>query len=131
MNNFNKLSEKVEVVENFKYGLSSLHAWIRFMECILHIAYRLDFCKWSARSIEEKEQMKSAKGRIQKLFKDKTGLLIDYPKQEAGSSNDGNTARRFFRDPDFAISIANNRCQQAINRQIWNNFTDFCMWYEN
>jgi len=26
MNNFNKLSEKAEVVENFKYGLSSLHA---------------------------------------------------------------------------------------------------------
>jgi len=72
MNNFNKLSEKAEVIENFKYGLSSLHAWIRFMECILHIAYRLHFCKWSPRSIKEKEQMKSAKRRIQKLFKDKT-----------------------------------------------------------
>jgi len=82
------------------------------MECILHIAYRLDFCKWGARSIEEKEQMKSANGRIQKLFKDKTGLLIDYPKQEAGSFNDGNTARRFFRDSDLASQIT------GVNKQL-------------
>jgi len=42
----NKLSvKKIEKVENFQYGISTLHAWICFMECILHLAYRLPFRK--------------------------------------------------------------------------------------
>lgn len=28
------------------YGISPLHAWIRFFECLLHIAYRMDLKKW-------------------------------------------------------------------------------------
>ena len=32
-------------IENYSFGLSTLHAWIRFMKCILHIEYRSDFCK--------------------------------------------------------------------------------------
>lgn len=37
MNNFIKIPQKVEVEENFELGLSTLHAWIRFM----HPSYRL------------------------------------------------------------------------------------------
>ena len=33
----------------FKYGLSTLHLWIKSMDCFLHIAYSLDFKKWQAR----------------------------------------------------------------------------------
>jgi len=49
--------------------------------------------------------MKKTKKRIQKEFRTRIGLLIDYPKQGSGNSNDGNTARRFFRDPELASEI--------------------------
>jgi len=29
--------------EHYKFGLSILHCWIRFMECLLHISYNLNF----------------------------------------------------------------------------------------
>lgn len=32
--------------ENFKFGLSTLHAWIRFFECLLHVSFHLDFKTW-------------------------------------------------------------------------------------
>lgn len=28
------------------YGISPLHAWLRFFGCLLHIAYRMDFKQW-------------------------------------------------------------------------------------
>lgn len=60
-------------------------------------AYRIDFKKWSARG-KDKELMAQRKQRIQASFKNECGLLIDIVKQGAGTTNDGNTARRFFRD---------------------------------
>lgn len=81
--------------EKYKYGLSTLHCWIRFLECCLHIAYRLPFKKWRA-SGEFKELKEQTKRRIQSEFKKQLGLNIDKPKQGYGSSNDGNTARTFF-----------------------------------
>lgn len=105
MNDLRAIENKDEIVGNYDYGMSSLHAWIRFMENILHIAYRLAFEKWCARSAEQKNLMKLATAKIQKQFKVKTGLLVDYPKQGSGSSNHGNTARRFFRDPHLASQI--------------------------
>lgn len=105
MNDLYKLAERTENEENFEYGLSSLHAKIRFMENILHIAYRLDFRKWQAKSDEEKKQCQERKLRIQQRFRQETGLIIDYPQQGSGNSNDGNTARRFFRDPALTAEI--------------------------
>lgn len=40
--------------------------------------------------------MKSKKKNIQDAFKNRMGLLIDVVKQDHGSTNDGNTARRFL-----------------------------------
>lgn len=40
--------------------------------------------------------MKDRKTKIQDDFRKRLGLLIDVPKPGFGSSNDGNTARRFF-----------------------------------
>lgn len=50
MNNLSLLLTKNIDTDLYKYGLSSLHIWIRFMECILHIAYRLDFKTWVAKN---------------------------------------------------------------------------------
>lgn len=37
MNNLESLAQREGNVEIFQYGISSLHAWIRCMECLLHI----------------------------------------------------------------------------------------------
>ena len=39
--------------ETLGYGISSLHAWIRSLECILHIAYKLPIKKWQAKTPKE------------------------------------------------------------------------------
>ena len=38
-----------------QYGISPLHAWIRFFECIVHISYRCDLCKWQIRGTSKKK----------------------------------------------------------------------------
>ena len=87
------------------FGLSTLHAWIRFFECLLHISYKLDVQK-SQRSKECAEQIETRKKRIQHDFKEKLGLLVDFPRQEgSGNSNDGNTARRFFQAATISAEI--------------------------
>ncbi|CAH0563057.1 unnamed protein product [Brassicogethes aeneus] len=68
--------------ELLRFGLSTLHAWIRFFECLLHIAYRLHFKKWQI--------------KIQDKLRSELGLLVDVVLQGHGTTNDGNTARRFF-----------------------------------
>lgn len=94
------LLEKREVNEDsISWGLSPLHAHIRFMECILHISYRLEVPKWNVRlTDEEKDIIKEKKEKVIRDFRLQTGLLIDTPKQGGGNTNDGNTARRFFSD---------------------------------
>lgn len=83
---------------NLKFGLSILHAWIRFFECLLHLSYKIGIKKWQARGDEEKRKVLENKKRIQEDFKSKLGLLVDIPKCGYGiPSNDGNTARRIFR----------------------------------
>jgi hypothetical protein len=41
--------------------------------------------------------LKRRKVKIQNLFREKLGLLIDIPKPGFGTTNDRNTARRFFK----------------------------------
>lgn len=110
--NFNNL----QLVEQTKcdssklnFGISSLHAWIRFMEWMLHIAYKLNdgTSKWQARSADEKKAVSDRKEEIQIKFKAALGLNIDMPKQGFGSTNDGNTARRFFEDVALTGKIFN------------------------
>lgn len=91
--------------EMLRFGLSTLHAWIRFFECLLHIAYRLPFKTWQVRGSENKAIFEQNKKKIQQAFKARMGLLVDMPKQGFGSSNDGNTARRFFANPALTSEI--------------------------
>ncbi|KAL0808907.1 hypothetical protein ABMA28_012574 [Loxostege sticticalis] len=104
MNDLKKIKENISS-DLYKYGLSTLHAWIRCMECMLHIAYRLEFKKWQARDEASKTMMKNRKLSIQQKFRDQMGLLIDVVKQGAGTTNDGNTARTFFRNPEKTADI--------------------------
>lgn len=81
----------------YKFGISSLHALIRTMECLLNIAYRLDIKVWQVRGNVNKDAFQKRKEAIIKKFKT-IGLIIDKVKPGFGTSNDGNTARRFFKD---------------------------------
>lgn len=98
---FNKLIVEEEVNEEaLKFGLSILHARIRFFESLLHLAYKLPLKKWQARSGEDKKVVKETKDIIQTKFREEMGLLVDIPKPGFGNTNDGNTSRRFFADPE-------------------------------
>lgn len=90
--------------EHYRFGLSTLHLWIRSFEFLLHIAYNLPFKKWQARGVNAAEKAKR-KSAIQAEFKNRMGLLVDRPRSISGSSNDGNTARKFFSDPELSASI--------------------------
>ena len=81
MNNLKVINSKVCTSANYSFGMSSLHAWIRCLECILHISYNLPFKKWSVNKDEMKEMKNERKEEIQKQFKD-MGLYIDYVKQQ-------------------------------------------------
>ena len=93
-------------VSGLQYGLSTLHAWIRFFECLLHISYRLPFKKWQARGEENQQILREEKLRVQTEFKNIMGLVVDRPKEGgSGTSNDGNTARRAFQNADLTAKI--------------------------
>lgn len=91
--------------ENFSFGLSTLHAWIRCFECLLHISYRLDVKKWQLRDASDKANVKQRSSNIQARFKEEMGLIVDKPKPGFGNTNDGNTARRFFKNPELSAEI--------------------------
>jgi len=47
MNNIENFTKFEVKEESLKFGLSTLHAWIQFFECLLHISYRLEIKTWS------------------------------------------------------------------------------------
>lgn len=105
---FNDMDKVLHVEVNkqrFEFGLSILHAWIRFLESILHLAYKLPLQKWQARGTQDKQVVAETKKKIQMKFKQELGIIVDKPKQGYGSTNDGNTARRFFHNFENAAEI--------------------------
>lgn len=93
------------IVENYGFGLSTLHAWIRSFECLLHISYKLNLKSWQAKGSESKAEIEKQKSEIQRKFKIEMGLIVDRPKPGFGSTNDGNTARKFFQSPQKSADI--------------------------
>ena len=61
-----------------------------------------------------KKRLKNEK-KIQNAFRVEMGLLVDQPKQGYGSTNDGNTARRFFQNSTLSALITGVD-QEIINR---------------
>lgn len=49
--------------------------------------------------------MKRRKRELQDSFKSEMGLLVDVPKAGFGNTNDGNTSRKFFADPEKSAAI--------------------------
>lgn len=95
MNNLELILSKTVQAEACKLGISSLHARIKFMECILHLGYNLPFQKWAA-TCTNKQIKQQNKIRIQERFRERLGLRVDAVQQGTGTSNNGNMSRRFF-----------------------------------
>jgi len=115
MNDLKNLENKPVYEEVIQLGLSPLHARIKFMECILHIAYNLGFKKWRS-SKETKDLKEKTKKEIQKKFKLILGLNVDVVKQGMETTNDGNTSRRFFKDPAITSEIT------GVNQELIHRF---------
>lgn len=104
MNDLEKIKQLKCNEDNYKFGLSTLHCWIRFMECILHISYNIDFKQSSARK-NNKILKQNKKKQVQHGLKLQLGITVDVVKQSHGTTNDGNTARRFFADSKVVSDI--------------------------
>lgn len=105
MNNIEQVMKRVPNTQQYDFGLSTLHAWIRCFETLLHISYRLTVQKWQIRDNNDKTTVDARKTSIRENLKNQMGLLVDIPKPGFGTTNDGNTARRFFQQPALASSI--------------------------
>jgi hypothetical protein len=106
MNKLDAMKQREVDYSTYEFGLSTLHAWIRSMELVLHIAYRVDIKKWKVSGEAAKAKFESRKTIIQAEFKRKAGFKPDVPRAGgSGSSNDGNMARRFFADPALTAEI--------------------------
>jgi hypothetical protein len=55
MNNLDQMQKFQINEDNLKYGLSTLHAWIKFLEYILHIAYKLESAPTTKRKLLNKK----------------------------------------------------------------------------
>lgn len=65
----------------------------------------MSFKKWAKRKQEYKDAAKLKKTQIQNDFREKTGLKIGFVLQGKGTTNDGNTARKFFRNYKVSAEI--------------------------
>lgn len=85
-----------------------------------------------------KKIVNETRSKIQVEFRQKTGLIVDQPKPGFGNSNDGNTARRFFQNPEVSAEITKIdvelikklhtilvavSCGHQINVEKFRNFT--------
>lgn len=105
MNDLNVIENKEIDEKALSFGLSPLHLLINTMECILHIAYRMKIKKWMIKGNENKKIYNDEKKRIYTELKEELGLNVDRPAQGSGNTNNGNTARRFFANPDVVSRI--------------------------
>lgn len=106
MNKIDECLQKTVDETRYEFGLSPLHAWIRFFEYFIHVSYKLPIKKGRVQSDDDKRQVADRKLYIQNEFRSKLGLIVDKPLSGgSGNSNDGNTARKFFYNSDISANI--------------------------
>lgn len=105
MNSVKVFERSVKKEDFYRYGLSTLHAWIKFFECLLHISYRLPLRTWKVFKPADKKIIMERKLKIQEKFREEIGIIVDKVKTGYGTTNDGNTARRFFNNIEISSQI--------------------------
>ena len=117
MNNLDAILKREESIEALMLSISPLHARIKSMECFLHIAYRSEFKQWRVDTEARKNSHKERRGVIISRLKAEMGLRVDSVKGGMGNTNDGNTARRFFRNIDQTSAIT------GVDRDLLHRFS--------
>ena len=85
INNLHYIYENCKFEESFyRFGISTLHCWIRCFEYILHLSYNLDIKKGSVTSKEDKQIKEDKKKEVQNLLKKRLSILVDVVKQGFG-----------------------------------------------
>ncbi|XP_071053669.1 uncharacterized protein [Onthophagus taurus] len=100
MNQLEVVRKRAIKEKSLQYGLTILHAWIRFLECILHIGYRLNLKAPSKRGAtqEQLEDIEARKQDIHEKLYRTLGIRVDKVVQGKGTSNTGNIGRKFFKN---------------------------------
>lgn len=101
MNNLETIYKKEAKKEAYSYGLSTLHAWIRNLEWVLHLSYKVlaKVEKYNEKlSNQEKEEIKKKKKEVIDGIRTALNILVDSVTVSAGNTNNGNTARKFFQN---------------------------------
>lgn len=113
---------------------SPLRAWMEFLECLLHITYRLQFKKWQVTK-HYKDQYETRKAEIHQQMWEK--LKVDL-KRAHGTGTTGNACRKAFSNPKelsqileideelivmFRNILIAITCQQSMEPKL---FKDFC-----
>ena len=134
--------------------MSPLHARTKFMECILKISYCLPDGRsnYGTRDPARKRAKKSKQREIKKEFRRRLGLKVDHVRRNMGTSNEGNTSRRFFAEllivaeitgvdeallRRFSTILNAINCTQQLNADKFSefcietarNFVALCDWY--
>jgi hypothetical protein len=90
MNRIDKIVKRDVDITTYRFGLSTLHEWIGFLEYLLHISYLLEIKSWQAWGEEDQRKVQNKKETIQDLFKKEMCLLVETGKPEGGgNSKDG------------------------------------------
>lgn len=106
MNHLDIIEKQNCDVTNFQFGISVLHARLRFLDYFLHLGYKMEAKCWQSRKEDQKKNIEKRKKIIQSELRRCLGIIVDKPKPGgAGSSNDGNTARKFFSNPEKVSEI--------------------------
>lgn len=103
----NKIEEVQAMPVNeqaLQFGMSPLHARIKLMECLLHVAYNIEF-KRGRVDLRTRPIKEARKDLIKRELREKIGIQIDTVKQGTGTTNSGNTSRRFFANPALISEI--------------------------
>ena len=69
-NDIDKILQRNVKESDLGFGLSTLHAWIRFFECLLHLSFKLKIRKWQARDETDKIYVAEKKKIVQQEFKE-------------------------------------------------------------
>ena len=59
MNHLQAVSARPAQVERYQLGLSTMHAWIRCFELVIHVAYRLEVKQWQVKTVVDKKTVKA------------------------------------------------------------------------
>ena len=84
-------------IEYLMFGISPLHLWIRCLEFILNLAYKL-VVKVHKKSDTTRKIIEETTKKVKAAIYDKLSIKVSQVKPGVGTTNDGNLARKFFKN---------------------------------